>query len=496
MSDVRVKRDYRLDLTKSLINRWASVGLISAAQADQISAYEEQAMQTQSVSGAAGQARRSLVPVIVEALAYVGGIFTIVGLILLVSRFWSDMTIGGRLGLVAVVAAVLVTGGAVVKPGAVAPLQRLQAFLWLASAVAVAFFAVLAALEVAGPAAGMTAFAAASAAVAIENGVLWWWRKLLVQQGLFLVGVLLFSGAMVGVALEGPGQEPNFGLIGLTFSLVGIGIFSLGLARATQRPWLTQSVGAVGTVVGSAMAAGQWQGPGLIYAVAVAVALVSIGVFPGLAKTTDAQLVAGIAGGIGLLEAVPATVGYYGEQAGLATGLSVCAAGGLLIVLGYRQLVRLPVLAEIGGGIGVLAGAAITATQFPGFATIFGLAVSICLILIGMGRGKVLMSAFGSLGLLIYVPWLIGWYFPGEGRAPLILLVSGLLLLGVAMLMLHERGRFRHELGSERHGIPGDNRSAGRAERSLFARMLRLGSRTFECGSTGRPLQMMSNQRR
>lgn len=455
MSDVRGTRDYRLDLTESLVNRWASVGLISAAQADQISAYEQQVMQSQPVNGGTDQARRSLVPVIVEALAYVGGTFTIVGLILLVSRFWSDMAIGGRLGLVAAVAAVLVAGGSMVKPGAVAPLRRLQTFLWLASAAVVAFFAVLAALEAAGPTAGLSVLAAASAAVAVENGVLWRWRKLLVQQGLLLMGVLVFSGSLVGAALEVPGQEPNLGWIGVTFSLVGIIMFALGLARVTQRPWLTQSVGAFGIVVGSFMAAAQWQGPGLIYAVAVAVALLSFSVVPGLTTTTDAQLVAGIAGGIGLLESVPPTVGYFSEQAGLATGLSVCTVGVLLIVLGYRQLLTLPMVAEIGGGIAVLAGAAITATQLPGFATIFGLAISICLILIGMGRGKVLMSAFGSVGLLIYVPWLINWYFPGQGRAPLILLVSGLLLLGVAMLMLHERGRFRHELGSEGRGTPG-----------------------------------------
>ncbi len=54
--------------------------------------------------------------------------------------------------------------------------------------------------------------------------------------------------------------------------------------------------------------------------------------------------------------------------------------------------------------------------------------------------GQVLLSVFGSLGLLIDVPWTIGWFFPGEGRAPLLILVSGAVILAVAVALTRMAG--------------------------------------------------------
>jgi hypothetical protein len=60
--------------------------------------------------------------------------------------------------------------------------------------------------------------------------------------------------------------------------------------------------------------------------------------------------------------------------------------------------------------------------------------------------GQVLLSVLGSIGLLVNVPWAIAWFFPGEGRAAVLLLASGALLVGVAVLLTRMRGRFREEL--------------------------------------------------
>jgi hypothetical protein len=109
------------------------------------------------------------------------------------------------------------------------------------------------------------------------------------------------------------------------------------------------------------------------------------------------------------------------------------------------------------GGLALLGGAALTGMQWPGFAPLFGLATALGLVALGMLPGQVLLSVFGSLGLLINVPWAIGWYFPGEGRAPLLILVSGVLVLAVAVLLARMGGRFRRELGTHHrpppHGI-------------------------------------------
>jgi hypothetical protein len=88
----------------------------------------------------------------------------------------------------------------------------------------------------------------------------------------------------------------------------------------------------------------------------------------------------------------------------------------------------------------MIGGAAITAMQSPAFATLFGIATAIGLLALGTRPDLALLSLFGSLGLLVFVPWAIGWFFPGEGRAPLLIMVSGALILGVAFFLAR---RFR-----------------------------------------------------
>jgi hypothetical protein len=60
----------------------------------------------------------------------------------------------------------------------------------------------------------------------------------------------------------------------------------------------------------------------------------------------------------------------------------------------------------------------------------------------------------GSVGLLINVPWAISWFFPGEGRAPLLIMVSGGLIIAVAILLTRMGDRFRRDLGPLRHHGP------------------------------------------
>ncbi len=116
------------------------------------------------------------------------------------------------------------------------------------------------------------------------------------------------------------------------------------------------------------------------------------------------------------------------------------------MVAGARRLLRAPIVAEIVGGLALIGGAALTATQWPAFAPLFGLATALTLLVIGTRPGRVLYSLLGSLGLLINVPWAIARFFPGEGRAPLLILVSGALIIAVAVMLARQGDRFRTEL--------------------------------------------------
>jgi hypothetical protein len=56
------------------------------------------------------------------------------------------------------------------------------------------------------------------------------------------------------------------------------------------------------------------------------------------------------------------------------------------------------------------------------------------------------MSVFGLVGILVFIPWMIGHFFPGEGRVPLLIIVSGLLLVVVAVVLMRVGGRLRGEV--------------------------------------------------
>jgi hypothetical protein len=152
-------------------------------------------------------------------------------------------------------------------------------------------------------------------------------------------------------------------------------------------------------------------------------------------------------GSIAFLFLTPGTVGYFAQDAAAATGIVLWTFGAALLAVGARRVVRQPMLVEAFGAVALIGAAALIAIQWTGFAPLFGIATAIGLIAVGMLPGQVLMSVFGSVGLLVNIPWAIGHYFPGEGRVPLLLFISGVLIIAVAVFLARMGGRFRRELG-------------------------------------------------
>ncbi len=186
-----------------------------------------------------------------------------------------------------------------------------------------------------------------------------------------------------------------------------------------------------------------------------ATCVLAVAVVPLLgADRADRALLAAI-GAIGFLQSVPSTIGYFSGEAALATGLVTWALGAALVVVGARRLVGVHTVVEALGCVALLVGAAVTAAQFPGFAPVFGIVTSIGLVAFGMLPGRVVLSLFGTLGLLVNVPWAIARFFPGEGRAPVLIMVSGVMLVAVAVVLARLGGRVRSELGHRRRGPVG-----------------------------------------
>jgi hypothetical protein len=140
-------------------------------------------------------------------------------------------------------------------------------------------------------------------------------------------------------------------------------------------------------------------------------------------------------------------IGIMAKDAAIATGAVMWIVGLMVLVIGVRRLTRVPVLLEVLGALAMLVACAVTAAESPTIATIAGLATSLGLLGVSMLPGRVALSPVGAVGLLAYVPWSIGWFFPGEGRVPLLISVSGLLIIGVAVLMARSGHRFGSELG-------------------------------------------------
>jgi len=426
--------------------RWVAAGLLSEEQSAAILAHERLAMPTAAPAPRPATGPRR-VPVAAEALGYLGGVLAVIGLVLVVARYWPDMAVLGRLGLSGAGALALFGGGALVREEADPALARLRGFLWLASTATTALFAGVLTADTFDAGSTETVVLACAGAAALHSGLLWRNRERPLQQLAFLGGLAAFAGALVA-------EFAPTGAVGLAVWAVGAAFVFLGLARRTPLPVLTEGSGAAAAIVGAAITVSASPAFGLPFVVATGFGLLAVATVPRLAGARADQLTVGILGGLALLQGVPSTLGYFSPDAGGVTGLTTWLLGGALVLVGARRLVRFPIVAEVLGGVAIIGGAALTGVQWHGFAPIFGLATAVGLVALGMVPGRALMSLFGSLGLLVNVPWAIAWFFPGEGRVPLLILVSGALILVIAVLLARKGDRFRRDLGGRQRRGP------------------------------------------
>jgi hypothetical protein len=427
------------------LDRWREAGLISADQAAAIDAHEAAALAEARAAWLAAQPPPAIprrVPVVAEALGYLGGALAVAGLGLVLSRFWPDWSVGARFGVSAATAALLTAGGVAVREQSEPALARLRAVLWLASTAATGLAAgVLVRDGLTEPAASRVALGVALA-VTLQSGALWRGRvERPLQQLTCLAGGAVALGTLVA-------QTTSEGPVGLVLVAVGVAVVALNTRRALPNPELVDLVAGPTALVGAVLTSNQWTPAGMLLGLAVAFALLAVAMVPGLAHARSDRLVTAGLGAFALLELAPGTMGYFAEQAGIATGLVAWAVGAGVVAIGARRLVLAPHVAVSVGAVGMLAGAAVTGTQSPGLATTFGIATALGLVAAGMLPGQVLLSVFGAAGLLGFVPWAITWYFPGEGRVPVLILVSGVLILAVAVLLARLGPRFRQDLRS------------------------------------------------
>jgi hypothetical protein len=181
--------------------------------------------------------------------------------------------------------------------------------------------------------------------------------------------------------------------------------------------------------------------------------LLGLALHRSLVGATDSIAALAVVGGLTILQSLPILVGTMAEQAGIATGALLWASALAVVSIGGRKLTRVPRLLETAGAATMLIACAVMAAQAPGVATVSGLLTSLALMGASMAPGRISLSLAGSLGLLAFVPWSIAWFFPGEGRVPLLISVSGVLIIAIAVGMARSGDRFRKEFakGRPRH---------------------------------------------
>jgi hypothetical protein len=419
------------------LDRWRSAGLVTDEQVAAILAHERARRPLpppQLATAAPATVARRRLPDVSEALGYLGGVLAIVGMSLLVGRYWSDIPVAGRLALSGGLAAALFGVGLLVPEDREPALRRMRWFVWLVSSAASAVFGGVLAWELVGDD-DLRVPLAAAGAVVLHDAFLWWRQQRPLQQLAFLVA----SAVALGTAVA---QVAGDGAAGLALWALGGAGVAVGLRHLTPLPRLTLFVGSVTAVVGGMVVLGSWEAVSLVLTVATTAALVGLAAVRSLPIDETEQRLLALVGGIALVSSVPNTIVYFAERGALTTGLVVWAVGLALVVVGGRAWLRLPVLVSAVGGVALIGGPALTAIDLERIGPLVGVATALALVAVGVALDRYALTIVGSIGLLVHVPWAIVAWFPGEGRAPLLIMVSGALILAIAALLTRTRDRF------------------------------------------------------
>ncbi len=299
------------DLTNSL-KEWVAAGLIDQDQAQAIKAHE-----TEPSSG-------SRVPLVAEALGYVGGLLALVAIIIILAESWEDLGTSVRLILVGVVAIVFFAVGSYFKQFSNDAAGRLSSFLWALTSFAVALWSGLfteLVLEVPDDAVPLIA-SLAGLTLALLLYVL---SRTSLQQ-------IVFAGA-IGASVVSASIYLDQAIEGTGLVIWGIGVMWLLLAwRERLPPQITAFV--VGSVI---VLAGPLTSMEEVWWAALLGVLSSVGLIV-LAVALRRTVLLGL-GGLGIFVYVPTAVfRYFGDTINPAVGLLISSAVLLVAALIVARL--------------------------------------------------------------------------------------------------------------------------------------------------------------
>lgn len=438
----RTPTDVQRSMLERSLQAWQEAHLIEPRQVEAIRAFEHAAADTRSPDSAAKPARR--IPVVAEALGYLGGLLGVIGLVLLLTRYWPDMATPARMALAVGGAIVLTTAGLKVPHRGEMALERLRWFVWLGATACSGLAGGVFVADVIDTTKGTTIVLGGAVLVLVHSLVLWWQHERPVQQATCLVAALVTTGTLGATVL-------GMGAAGLVLWAVAAMMLASGIMHLTTFSPITVFVGAAGTAVGAGMTVDGNHGAGMLFLVLTAGYLLALAAAARPVQYGPDRVALTVVGAMAAVQSLPQTIAWFAADAAITTGLVVVATGVLLIAIADRPWVRTTLLLQLAGGAALVGGTAVTGMQSVAFATVAGLMVAVLLIAMGTMPDRAVMSLFGCVGLLVNVPWAISHWFPGEGRAPLLIAVSGVLILLIAVWLSHQSGELRHQFRHHAH---------------------------------------------
>lgn len=290
------------------LHRWVAESLITPSEADAIEAFE-----TAQVVAPTLAPRR--IPLVTEALGYLGAVLALAAGIAIASERWEDLDPVVRATAIGIAAAALFAIGWLIRTNEEPAIGRLTSVLWSLSSGLVLWFAWTLFYDVFGYAERTTGILSGGT-TAVISGALYLVRRRALQQ-IALAGAIAFT---VGFAFFEPG--PN----GIGWWVLGVVWFGLGRISAVRPSRVALSVGGILALEG-AMVLGTAEAPGAGFPLGLVTAAALIAASVLLRETP--LLVIGV---IGVFMFLTRTVMYFFHDT-LGAPIALLAAGaGMLAV--------------------------------------------------------------------------------------------------------------------------------------------------------------------
>jgi uncharacterized membrane protein len=299
-----------MDELERMLQRWEANGIITSAQAEEIRRHET------------SDRPKPRIPLIAEALGYLGAALVLSAAIALAAQLWSDLPVAVRVVILLAVTALLLVAGWSIRNSVEPAFRRLASFLWLAAVAGAGFLADVVTSDALDIETGFPI--AIGAAMTALAAALWWLRKTSPQ----LVGVFAGLAFLIAGISDVIGGDDPFGILLWAVGVVALISVRLNFIWPERTAYALSSIA---VLVGAQWAAfelfsdaEEW---GLALGLASALALQGLSV-------AWRSLVLLAFGSAGVLMFVPQIVEeYFGENIGGTTALLVSGVVLLAVAL-------------------------------------------------------------------------------------------------------------------------------------------------------------------